>query len=169
VLISAELRELIGRAERGDAAALPTLRAELDADPALWHSIGDLARRAEVAWVALIAGDDLALRESLLRTQAAARAALAGPAATPLARALAEAVLAASLQLHHATAARGRFEGEGAETGWCPAAAAPRRGDDGDGQEAAARRVRGDAGRPPGGARADGARPGRRRGEQRGG
>jgi hypothetical protein len=39
----------------------------LDAHPEAWSSYGDLARRAKAAWLDLIAGEDLLLRESVSR------------------------------------------------------------------------------------------------------
>src|SRR4051794_33893276 len=85
-----EIRGLLGRARGGDAAALPALRAALDGRPELWRAYGDLAAHARAAWVDLIAGHDLALAECLARQAAVLLGELAGPAAPPLERLLAE-------------------------------------------------------------------------------
>jgi hypothetical protein len=111
-VVSPGLLELIARAERGDKEALPDLRAELDGNAPLWAAYGDLSRRAESAWLDLVAGGNLMLKESLMRCQEAARAELAGPAASPLARALGEAVLASTLQLNYASAIRAQLATE---------------------------------------------------------
>ena len=59
--------DLIDRARQGDAAVLPELRKLFDRDPTIWRQAGDLGRRAEAAWVNLIAGTDVTLAESLRR------------------------------------------------------------------------------------------------------
>jgi hypothetical protein len=99
-----EVRELLDRARGGDPAALPALRAALDGRPELWRAYGDLAAHARGAWVELIGGADLALKESLARTASAMLAELAGPAAPALERLLAERVVATWLQVNHADA-----------------------------------------------------------------
>jgi hypothetical protein len=99
-----EVRELLERARGGDPAALPALRAALDGRPELWRAYGDLAAHARGAWVELIGGPDLALKESLTRTADAMLVDLAGPAAPALERLLAERVVATWLQLNHADA-----------------------------------------------------------------
>lgn len=108
-----ELRELIGHATQGDRAALPALRRLLDAAPALWRHAGDVARVAEAAWVDLIAGRDLLVRESLTRSVAALKAELAGPSAPPLERLLAERVACCWMQAGQADAASAQLRGQG--------------------------------------------------------
>jgi hypothetical protein len=101
----ADLRAALERARGGDRAALPALRAALDARPELWRHYGDLAAHARRSWVELIAGSDLALAEALDRKAAALGAELAGPSPTPLEGLLVSRVVACWLQVHYADAA----------------------------------------------------------------
>ena len=83
------------RAARGDASALPGIRAFLDdAESMLDEAIdllrGDAARSVERQMVRDWKGDDLAGAEAARRKLAGLRAELAGPGATPLERLLAE-------------------------------------------------------------------------------
>jgi hypothetical protein len=79
-----QIRAVLERARGGDADSLPAARLALDADPAIWRDYGDLAAHARRSWIALIAGPDLVLMESLGRKLAEMEAELAGPAASPL-------------------------------------------------------------------------------------
>jgi hypothetical protein len=97
--------DLLERARAGDTEAVPALRAALDDCPGVWRAYGDLASHAQAAWVELIAGKDLALRESLTRRAGALARELAGPAPEPLERLLAERIAASWLQVHFADAA----------------------------------------------------------------
>jgi hypothetical protein len=106
-----EAWSLVGRARGGDASALPALRDLLDRRPDLWRHYGDLAEHAEVSWVAVAAGTDLMLAESLRRKAAEMRAELAGPAPTPLERLLADRAVACWLQVNYCDAAAARAGG----------------------------------------------------------
>src|SRR4051794_11445512 len=86
--IRERLQRLGRRAEQGDGTALPELRAALDANPWVWDRYGDLAQQSQAAWLRLIAGPDLLLRESVERKAAQLRAELAGPEPSPLERLL---------------------------------------------------------------------------------
>src|SRR5436305_5435327 len=86
----AEIREVVGRARRGDAAAVPRLRELLDRHPAIWERYGDLAAQVERSWVGLASGDDLHLKESLTRYAAKLRAELTRPSASPVEKLLVE-------------------------------------------------------------------------------
>ena len=72
------LQALVKRAEQGDESALPELRAALDTNPWIWERYGDLARQSQAAWLQLIAGPNLLLRESVERKAEQLRAELAG-------------------------------------------------------------------------------------------
>jgi hypothetical protein len=96
-----EIRLVIGRAKKGDTAALPRLRELLDTHPILWQRYGDLASQAERLWVDLAAGPDQYLRECLLRQAEAMRQELAGADAGPVERLLVERVVLTWLQLHY--------------------------------------------------------------------
>jgi hypothetical protein len=97
-----EVRAVLERARRGDAASLPALRAALDEHPEIWEQYGDLAAHALQSWLGLICGDDLSLKESLDRKLSEMTAELAGPAPSPLETLLVGRVVATWLQLHHA-------------------------------------------------------------------
>jgi hypothetical protein len=99
------LQTLVQRAEQGDESALPTLRAALDANPWIWERYGDLAQQSQAAWLQLIAGPNLLLRESVERKTEQLRAELAGPGPSPLERLLVERVIACWLQVQYADAA----------------------------------------------------------------
>src|SRR5688500_1236159 len=75
-----EIQELVAKAKNGDQQVVPRLRQLLDAHPCIWQHCGDLAAQAEMAWIALIAGPDLYLRECLLRQTTSLREELAGGA-----------------------------------------------------------------------------------------
>jgi len=99
------LQALVKRAEQGDESALPTLRAALDANPWVWERYGDLAQQARAAWLQLIAGPNLLLRESVERKAEQLRSELAGTGPSPLERLLVERVVACWLQVQYADAA----------------------------------------------------------------
>jgi hypothetical protein len=98
-----ELHELVARARAGDLEILPRLRAVLDEHAEVWQC-GDIALIARDSWIALIAGQDLALKELLMRKAGALRAEVAGPDPSPLERLLVDRIVACWLQAHHADA-----------------------------------------------------------------
>jgi hypothetical protein len=104
------LGPLLARAEQGDPTALSAVREALDRLPQLWQHYGDLALHARQAWVDRAAGGNLLLRETLDRKLEAVRAELAGPAASPLERLLADQIALCWLQSSYtdAVAARAR-------------------------------------------------------------
>jgi hypothetical protein len=81
---SEEMRQLLLRAQAGDPAVLPQLRELLDARPALWRQLGDLAGHVEEAVIGLAGGKSLLARESIRRRMDELRAELAGPAPSPV-------------------------------------------------------------------------------------
>ena len=99
------LQSLVKRAEQGDESALPELRAALDANPWIWQRYGDLAQQSQAAWLQLIAGPNLLLRESVERKAEQLRAELAGPGPSALEKLLVERVIACWLQVQYADAA----------------------------------------------------------------
>jgi hypothetical protein len=105
------LRELVARAQAGDASVLPALREALDADPSLWQRCGDLAAQAQAAWLQLLAGHDLFLHESVQRKLEALRLELAGPDPSPLERLVVERILAGWLQVHYADSSYAQARG----------------------------------------------------------
>jgi hypothetical protein len=99
-----EIRTVLTRARDGDVEALPRLRELLDHHPEIWAVYGDAAFHARAAWIDVIGGADLALKESLGRKAAAMRNELAGTSSSPLEGLLAERVVASWLQLAQAEA-----------------------------------------------------------------
>ena len=107
------LRNLVRRAEQGDEAALPELRVALDANPWCWKRYGDIGRQAQAAWLDLIGGKNLMLKESVGRRAEELRAELAGPEPSPLERLLVERVVACWLQTNYADASYAQLKGNG--------------------------------------------------------
>jgi hypothetical protein len=97
-----ELKGIVAKAKDGDETVLPRLRELLDAHPRIWQTYGDLGAQAEMAWVAMIAGKNLHLRECLLRKIASMKNDLAGAAASPLEQLVIGRVVVCWLQLQHA-------------------------------------------------------------------
>jgi hypothetical protein len=92
------LAELVARAEIGDEAVLPRLREFLDLRPEIWESAGDVAQRARGAQIALYAGPNLLLRESVERKLAALKDELSVPNQSALERLIIERVMISWLQ-----------------------------------------------------------------------
>jgi hypothetical protein len=99
---SQALIELVDRAQKGDATALPDLRQWLQNPEVVDVLGGDLARQAEHSLLDRATGKDLSFREAVLRKLETMRAELAGPAPSPLERLLAERVVTCWLQVHDA-------------------------------------------------------------------
>jgi hypothetical protein len=93
------LDRLFRRAQLGDQAALPTLRAALDSNPEFWEQYGDLALQAEAALGVLVAGTNLLLGESLKRKLQALKGELG--AASAVERLLVEQVTITWQQTHY--------------------------------------------------------------------
>jgi hypothetical protein len=109
--IRERLQRLVERAEQGDEAALPELRVALDANGWVWERYGDLGRQAQAAWLELISGKNLLLKEATSRKAAQLRRELAGPQPSPLELLLAERVVATWLQVNYADAAYAQLKG----------------------------------------------------------
>jgi hypothetical protein len=101
----AEITEIMARAEQGDLTVLPALRKLLDDDPYLWVQAGNVAALARQAWIKVISGNNLLLRESLVRDSYAMVNDVAGPNASRMERILAERIVMCRLQTHQADAA----------------------------------------------------------------
>jgi hypothetical protein len=100
----ARLESLVQRAQQGDENVLPELRQVLDAHPEFWQRCGDLALQAQTAWLQLVSGKDLLLRESLQRKLEQTKAELAGTDPSVLERLLVQRVLSTWLQAEYADA-----------------------------------------------------------------
>src|SRR5262249_18785357 len=99
------LESLVQRAQQGDECVLPELRQVLDAHPELWQRCGDLALQAQTAWLQLISGKDLLLREAVQRKLDQMKEELVGLDPSPLERLLVQRGLATWLQAEYADAA----------------------------------------------------------------
>jgi len=62
-----DLKLLIRRAEEGDEDALRNLRLLIDGDPGTWRPFGDLTEYVTRQFIDLLAGKNVAVRESLTR------------------------------------------------------------------------------------------------------
>jgi hypothetical protein len=99
--LTARLKALVARADAGDGRALAGLRRFLDDHPEVWEHIGDLAARAERAWIEVIAGDDHLAVESYQRQVARMKADLNGPHATRTESLLVEQVVSCWLAMKY--------------------------------------------------------------------
>jgi hypothetical protein len=105
----AELRSLVARAKNGDRAVLPLLRQVLDENRCLWRLPGDVAVQAQAAWVKLIAGPNIHLRECVVRRVNELKGELAGQSPIPVESLLIERVVMAWLQLAYIEAREAQF------------------------------------------------------------
>ena len=102
LVLTAEMRTLIVRAEAGDRTVLPDLKKMLDENPALWAAYGDLAAVAERNWLDLITGKSLTMRESIERKLAELRNELGQAEASPLEGLLIQRVTSSWLMANYA-------------------------------------------------------------------
>jgi hypothetical protein len=93
------LRGLSDRAQQGDAEAAAELGCLLDANPDVWHKLGDLATAVRYAWAKRATAGDLLRSECLLRRVEAIEAKLSRPEPSQLERLLVKRVGAAYLSL----------------------------------------------------------------------
>jgi hypothetical protein len=107
----AAIQQFLTRAQQGDRSVLSEVHEVLDTHPEIWSDYGDLARRAKAAWLDLIAGEDLLLRESMSRHLEALEGELGHAEGSPLEKSLIERITACWLQTQHAEAAFIRMEG----------------------------------------------------------
>ena len=97
----AELKAIGARANSGKPDDLAELREYLDQNPRLWQVVGDFGRVALNAWVDLVSGTHVHIREAVLRKAAALRADLLGdaPHPSPVEKLLIERIVISSIQL----------------------------------------------------------------------
>jgi hypothetical protein len=100
--IQTDVAILLKRAQTGDQTALAGLRRVFDSSPELWARVGDLAKQAELSWIAVSSGDNEVAGEALSRRIADLRQELAGLTPTVLERLLVDRVITSWLQVHHA-------------------------------------------------------------------
>jgi hypothetical protein len=100
-----EIRQLIRRAEKGDAKAVPELRDLLINLPSFVDLLGgNLAQQAELSLLSASFGQNLCAQEALKRKMELLRQELTGSNATPLERLLAERIALCWLALYQAEA-----------------------------------------------------------------
>ena len=73
-----ELRELVGRAEAGDASVLPQIRGLLDAHPHIADHFGDVAKVAVELWISVYAGNNPLLADATRGKMLVWRASIVG-------------------------------------------------------------------------------------------
>jgi hypothetical protein len=95
------LREVLARAEKGDAEVLLRLRALLASRVDIWRCYGDLGANLEQELIRLAAGDNLLLRESLANKVKEMTQELAGSRPTQLARLLAQRAAVGWLEVYY--------------------------------------------------------------------
>jgi hypothetical protein len=98
------LAELVRRAQAGGETVLPELREAMGGDPSKWQTYGDLAARAQDAWLSLLIGRDVLARESIRVKLDALRAELGGASPSSLERLLVERIAACWIHVHAADA-----------------------------------------------------------------
>ncbi len=97
-----EINLILVRARQGDESVLPELQRVLDENPEIWVRAGNIAAHAQAAWLRLISGPDLLVRESADRYCKAQIREMVGRDASSMERLLAERVVLCRLQLSHA-------------------------------------------------------------------
>ena len=94
-----DLQSLVKRADSGDAQATAELCSFLDENPTVWEEMGDLARHAERAQIAVAAGDNTMLAESIRRNAARLRQEVTRLPTEPLEGLLVDRVVISWIQL----------------------------------------------------------------------
>jgi hypothetical protein len=94
-----EIDDLLHRAQNGDRSVLPWLR-DLLKDGEMTDLLGGLVRQVRDAVVDGLCGENLAVREGIIKKMAEMRTDLAGPDPTPLERQLAERIVLCWLTLY---------------------------------------------------------------------
>jgi hypothetical protein len=98
----AEARELLARASKGDASAMPRVRELFRADPEglIGACCGDLAAQAESSAIGRMAGENLAFGHAVAMKMESMRSELAGPESSAVERLLAARVASCWLEAH---------------------------------------------------------------------
>lgn len=88
-------------AQRGDESVLPAVRALMQSTPDMAEALGNLASRAEKAWVKRVSGPHLLLSEAMTQKLAVMKATLLGPLPSELERLIVERVAICWLQVNY--------------------------------------------------------------------
>ena len=99
-----ELRDLVGRAEAGDASVLPQIRGLLDAHPHVADHFGDVAKVAVELWISVYAGSNPLVADATRGKMLVWRASIIGPNPSPLESLMIELIMVCWLQVHYAEA-----------------------------------------------------------------
>jgi len=97
-----KMLRLITCAGNGDSEAISELREMLNAKPARWEMIGNMATQAECSLVKVASGDNTVVNEAMYKKLDAMREELDGASPTPLERLLVDRVVACWLQVYYA-------------------------------------------------------------------
>ncbi len=92
---------IVRKANDGDQRALAKLRKFLDKNPQVWQHVGDLARTAERAWIALVANGSSLATEAMQRQLTQLKQELMGDSTTVIEKMLSDTVMATWLELHY--------------------------------------------------------------------
>ncbi len=99
----ARIRELAAKAQAGELTAVVEIRQLLADHPELFRRLGDLASHAQRAWINVIAGDNVELREMLIRKVGDLKRQLGAESAdTAVAGLVADQVVSSWLALYYA-------------------------------------------------------------------
>ena len=99
-----EIERLERKANGGDKKALSELRKHYDQHPEIWREVGDMARHLALTTISNMVGNNLAVRECLLRRVDEIKEEAAGLNPSPLEMLLAERIAVCWVQLQHAEA-----------------------------------------------------------------
>jgi hypothetical protein len=94
--------KLFQAAQQGDAAAFRAVAVHRERHPAMGERLGDMARRARSAWIAVAAPNDLVAAEGIRHRVKALRDELGEEDSSPLEWMLVERVILCWIQVHHA-------------------------------------------------------------------
>jgi hypothetical protein len=97
----AKLQELVKLAQCGDNDALNAIRRELDANPAIWQNVGNLAAHAEQLLIGIIADGNPMVSESIEREIARLKVEMTGDNPSPLERLTIQRVVACWLHAQY--------------------------------------------------------------------
>lgn len=95
-----EMRMLVKQAKTGNPEVMPRLRRFFDKHPEVWMYFADLSLHVENAWINLLAGDNLHIKEALMREAIQMRLELEGESPTHIERLLVRRIVATWLTLH---------------------------------------------------------------------
>jgi hypothetical protein len=98
-------------AKRGNRTVLPHLRKSLDEHPELWKHYGDLSLQAQQLLIEAVGGNDLYVKECVVRQVEDMKRELAGPDPTPLEKLLVGRVAAAWLRVQYIEALEAQAPG----------------------------------------------------------